>query len=113
MKTAVPYFSLGSHIKNLGESSMKRIGLNALKLSLLSIGLSGMFFTFLIFNAQIVGADGQVTVDCPGGTTVQCDGYRCEGTSNVGCTCRNAQGTITDQQKCKKAMEEMEEPPQA
>lgn len=92
---------------------MKRIALNALKLSLLSIGLSGIILTLSIFNAQIVGATGGVDVDCPDGTTVHCDGYRCEGTSNVGCTCKNAQGTITDQKKCKKHVEELEEVPTA
>lgn len=90
---------------------MKSVGLKALKLSLLSVGLAGVFFTFSIFYTQVVDVTGGIEVDCPGGTTVSCNGYRCEGTTNVGCTCKDAQGHITDQQKCKKSTEEMEEPP--
>lgn len=77
--------------------------LSVLKRFLAFSGVLGLVISFCIFFAPIAGAEGGVTVDCPNGGSVSCSGYRCTGTDNVGCSCKNANGQITDSQKCPKS----------
>jgi len=75
--------------KNIVQNLLILIGLMCISMSLFTLIASADEFS-------------QVTATCANGSTVQCDGYNCSAQTNVGCTCRNKKGVITEQHKCPK-----------
>jgi hypothetical protein len=67
-----------------------------LGLSLISILLSGL----LLFYTPTAGAFGGSHADCIGRPPVNCSGYKCKATENVGCSCTDENGKVIEQKSC-------------
>jgi hypothetical protein len=78
------------------EEKMKKTQSN-FKIWILSImGTAAIAASLLVSQSTASLANnpaGKCIAECPGGTTVTCDGDGCEATDGVGCKYRDANGT--------------------
>lgn len=86
----------------------KKTGRNVLNWSVFGAGLTSIMFSLLLAFSPGAGAFGGATAQCQGGEPVSCSGYKCSAIDNVGCTCKDETGKITDKQDCKKKSDEVE-----
>ncbi len=89
------------------RKTMKTVNTNVTKWSLLSLGLIGVLSSLILIYTPTVDAFGAAEASCANGTTVSCSGYSCTETTNVGCSCKDAQGTVVDHKSCPKGDEFM------
>lgn len=93
---------------------MKRISLKILKALLVTSAVASIFLTcFLV----AVSAEVRIWAQCGEDSYIECSGYSCSATDQVGCVCRNQAGRVTSKHSCSEASpgggggEELEEPP--
>lgn len=80
---------------------MKKLNLSVFRTGLLLFGMVSIPTSlFLVFSPGAYA--GQVSADCSNGGSVQCDGYNCTATDNVGCSCKDSSGKVTEKQSCPK-----------
>jgi hypothetical protein len=93
---------------------MKKINLKIVKSLLVVSGLASIFLSFFLVA---VSAEVRIMAQCGSDSYVECQGYSCSATDDVGCTCHNQAGRVTSRHSCAYAspggggMEEMEDPP--
>lgn len=81
---------------------LKKICRTISKWSVLGLSLTSMLFSFALVCSPRVGAWGGASAVCKDGSTVKCQGFKCSGTDNVGCTCFDSAGKVEDTKPCPK-----------
>lgn len=92
---------------------MKKINLKIVKSLLVVSGLASIFLSFFLVT---VSADVRIWAQCGEDSYIECSGYRCVATDQVGCTCYNQAGGVTSRHSCREAspgggIEELEDAP--